>query len=144
MNWNCQGQIVLDFLKISKTVGDCRVINFVCILINKILDFYLQITKLQSSDEENIEAELDSLKPELADLCSRTSMFLCPTAVHRLCQSEMAQKLACFVRGYFLTGENTNPCLFIKIALEKLPLPQEFAQQELRILLDTLVTETFK
>lgn len=99
---------------------------------------------MKTLHESDIETRWESLKPQLADLCSRINLLPCPTAKHRLCQSEIAQKLACLVRGILLTCPILNPCLLIKIALEKLPLPQEFAQQELRVLLDTLVEKILK
>lgn len=94
--------------------------------------------------EPDIEARWENLKPQLADLCSRINLLPCPTPKHRLCQSEIAQNLACLVRGVLLVCPILNPCLIIKIALERLPLPQEFAQQELRALLDTLVGDLSK
>lgn len=87
--------------------------------------------------EGDLEIHWDELKPQLAELCSRINLFPCPTSKHRLCQSEIAQKLSCLIRGVLLTTPSVNPCLLIKTTLEKLPLPQEYAQQELRVLLDT-------
>lgn len=80
----------------------------------------------------------------MADLCSRINLLPCPTARHRLAQSEIAQNLAYLIRGVLIVCPSLNPCLIIKVALERLPLPQEFAQQELRLLLDALVNDLKK
>lgn len=89
--------------------------------------------------DADIEARWENLKPQLVDLCSRINLLPCPTSRHRLAQSEIAQNLAYLIRGVLIVCPNLNPCLIIKVALERLPLPQEFAQQELRLLLNTLV-----
>lgn len=117
-NWSNQGQIFLDFIDINE-----------------------KFKSLKNLHEGDIEARWENLKPQLADLCSRINLLPCPTPKHRLCQSEIAQSLACLVRGVLVVCPTLNPCLTIKIALERLPLPQEFAQQELRALLDALVTD---
>uniref|UniRef100_A0A0K8U4G4 Nuclear pore complex protein Nup98-Nup96 n=1 Tax=Bactrocera latifrons TaxID=174628 RepID=A0A0K8U4G4_BACLA len=121
-NWSSQGQIFLDFIDINEKFKSLKSLK----------------------TEADIEARWENLKPQLADLCSRINLLPCPTAKHRLCQSEIAQNLACLVRGVLLVCPVLNPCLIIKIALERLPLPQEFAQQELRALLDTLVEDLAK
>ncbi|XP_004537879.1 nuclear pore complex protein Nup98-Nup96 [Ceratitis capitata] len=121
-NWSNQGQIFLDFIDINEKFKGLKTLK----------------------TEADIEARWENLKPQLADLCSRINLLPCPTAKHRLCQSEIAQNLACLVRGVLLVCPVLNPCLIIKIALERLPLPQEFAQQELRALLDTLVDDLAK
>ncbi|XP_055923020.1 nuclear pore complex protein Nup98-Nup96 [Eupeodes corollae] len=117
-NWSNQGQIFLDFIDINE-----------------------KFKSLKNLHEGDIEARWENLKPQLADLCSRINLLPCPTPKHRLCQSEIAQSLACLVRGVLVVCPSLNPCLTIKIALERLPLPQEFAQQELRALLDALVID---
>lgn len=91
--------------------------------------------------DADIEARWENLKPQLADLCSRINLLPCPTSRHRLAQSEIAQNLAYLIRGVLIVCPSLNPCLIIKVALERLPLPQEFAQQELRLLLDALVND---
>lgn len=117
-SWLIQGQVILDYI-----------------------DMVEKFENLKSVPETDLETYWDALKPQLGDLCSRIMLFPCPTSKHRLCQSEIAQKLACLIRGILIT-KDVNPCLVIKMALEKLPLPQEYAQQELRVLLDTYFTDT--
>lgn len=109
-NWLNQGQILLDYIDLSEKFENLK---------------YIQ--------EEELENCWEGLKPQLIDLCSRINLFPCPTSKHRLCQSEIAHKIACLLRG------TSEPCSVIQMALEKLPLPQEYAQQELRVLLDTFL-----
>lgn len=120
-NWSNQGQILIDFIEMNDKFESLKTIH-----------------------QGDIETRWESLKPQLADLCSRISLFPCPTSKHRLCQSEIAQKLACLVRAVVVTCPDINPCRLIKMALDKLPLPQEYAQQELRVLLETYVSDINK
>uniref|UniRef100_A0A1A9WVG8 Nuclear pore complex protein Nup98-Nup96 n=1 Tax=Glossina brevipalpis TaxID=37001 RepID=A0A1A9WVG8_9MUSC len=121
-NWSKQGQIFLDFININEKFKSLKSLK----------------------TEADIEARWENLKPQLADLCARIKSLPCPTTKHSLCQSEIAQNLACLLRGVLLVCPVLNPCIIIKIALELLPLPQEFAQRELRDLLDTLVHDLSK
>ena len=91
------------------------------------------------SNKDDIETHWENIKPCLSELCSRIALLPCPSSKHRLCQSEIAQNLAGLVRGVLIMCPDLDPCLMIKFALERLPLPQEFAQQQLRALLDMLV-----
>lgn len=91
---------------------------------------------LKTIHVRDIETRWEGLKPQLSELCSRINLFPCPTAKHRLCQSEIAQGLAILVNGMEILCPEINPCLLVKKALEKLPLPEEFAKQKIRALLD--------
>ena len=99
---------------------------------------------MKTSADGDLETRWEGIKPQLADLCSRINLLPCPTSKHRLCQSEIAQRLACLVHGILVTSPYLNSCLFIKMALEKLPLPQEYAQYEVRTLLDTFLTDVIR
>lgn len=96
----------------------------------------LQIESLKTIHERDIETRWEGLKPRLSDLCSRINQFPCPTSKHRLCQSEIAQGLAILVNGMEILSKDINPCLLVQTALEKLPLPEEYARQKMRSLLD--------
>lgn len=91
---------------------------------------------LKTIHDKDIETRWEGLKPQLSELCSRINLFPCPTAKHRLCQSEIAQGLAILVNGIDIINPEINPCLLVKTALEKLPLPEEYAKQKIRALLD--------
>lgn len=86
--------------------------------------------------ETCIESAWQQLKPHLSELCSRINLFPAPTAKHRLCQSEIAQRLANLVCGVRLMCPDIDSCALLRIILEKLPLPQEYAKQKLRALLE--------
>lgn len=96
----------------------------------------LQIESLKTIHERDIETRWEGLKPQFSELCSRIEQFPCPTPKHRLCQSEIAQGLAILVNGMEILSSNINPCLLVQKALEKLPLPEEYAKQKMRTLLD--------
>lgn len=51
-------------------------------------------------------------------------------------QSEIAQGLAILVNGMEILCSDINPCPLVHKTLEKLPLPEEYAKQRLRSLLD--------
>lgn len=91
---------------------------------------------MKTIHERDIESRWEGLKPQLSELCSRINLFPCPTSKHRLCQSEIAQGLAVLVNGMEILCNESNPCVLVKRALEKLPLPEEFAKQQVRALLD--------
>uniref|UniRef100_A0A7G3ALA0 Nuclear pore complex protein Nup98-Nup96 n=1 Tax=Lutzomyia longipalpis TaxID=7200 RepID=A0A7G3ALA0_LUTLO len=121
MNWRNQGQIIHDFIDMNEKFESLKMVS-----------------------ESDLVSRWESLKPQLDELCSRINLFPCPTAKHRLCQSEISQRLACLVRGILMTSPHLNPCLLIKVALEKLPLPQEYAQKELKFFIDSVMVDTFQ
>lgn len=105
-------------------------------VFNKDLSLCFQIESLKTIHERDIETRWEGLKPQFSELCSRIEQFPCPTSKHRLCQSEIAQGLAILVNGMEILSSNINPCLLVQKALEKLPLPEEYAKQKMRTLLD--------
>lgn len=99
-----------------------------------------QFEKLkEASTDDELETKWEDIKPELTELCSRINLFPCPTMKHRLCQSEIAQKLACIVGGIAQTNPQINACNLVRLSLEKLPLPQEYAQNLMRTLINIFV-----
>ncbi|KAH8381827.1 hypothetical protein KR009_000454 [Drosophila setifemur] len=116
-NWANQGQIFLDYIDISAKFKQIRNVNNI----------------------SDINARWENLKPQLSELCSRISLLPCPTSKHRLCQSEIAQSLSCLVHGMCIVCTEMDPTTVLKVALERLPLPQEFSSKELRILLEELL-----
>ncbi|XP_068154231.1 LOW QUALITY PROTEIN: nuclear pore complex protein Nup98-Nup96 [Drosophila tropicalis] len=113
-NWANQGQIFLDFIDISTKFKQISNVNNIA----------------------DIHARWENLKPQLSDLCSRISLLPCPTAKHRLCQSEISENLSCLVRGMCIVCPEMESCSVLRVALERLPLPQEFSKKDLRILLE--------
>lgn len=96
----------------------------------------VQFEMLKTVDERDIEVSWEQLKAPLSELCSRINLFPCPTHKHRLCQSEIAQRLANLVSGVRLMCPELNACALLKVMLEKLPLPQEYAKQKFKALLE--------
>ncbi|XP_052837184.1 LOW QUALITY PROTEIN: nuclear pore complex protein Nup98-Nup96 [Drosophila gunungcola] len=116
-NWANQGQIFLDFIDISAKFNQIR-----------------NVTNIA-----DINARWENLKPQLSELCSRIGLLPCPTSKHRLCQSEISQSLSCLVRGLCIVCPEMETSSVLKVALERLPLPQEFSSKELRIWLEELL-----
>lgn len=102
-----------------------------------------QFSSLNNAADIDEDQFLQQLSPLLSDLCSSIKLFPCPTAKHRLCQCEIAKQLAFIIRNFYATSNAYGNQAFsmIRTALEKLPLPQEFAQQELRHVLATFLME---
>jgi nuclear pore complex protein Nup98-Nup96 len=123
-NWSTQGQIVADFIGLNKE--------------------FEAITMATHEDHQVLELRLEALKLKLSDLCSVIKLFPCPTSKHRLCQSEISLKLLFLIRKFFTADPYVNSCALMRIALDKLPLPQEYAQQEQRHMLSAFLTEDFR
>uniref|UniRef100_A0A1Q3F4Q0 Nuclear pore complex protein Nup98-Nup96 n=1 Tax=Culex tarsalis TaxID=7177 RepID=A0A1Q3F4Q0_CULTA len=121
-NWSIKGQILKDFIELNEKFDLIR----------------------DAIDDEVAEARLEQLKPKLSDLCSVIKMFPCPTPKHRLCQSEIAQRLAYLIRSFFVADPRINSCALLRSALEKLPLPQEYALEELQHMLGAFLAEDLR
>ncbi|XP_038105897.1 nuclear pore complex protein Nup98-Nup96 [Culex quinquefasciatus] len=121
-NWSIKGQILKDFIELNEKFDLIR----------------------DAIDDEVAEARLEQLKPKLSDLCSVIKMFPCPTPKHRLCQSEIAQRLAYLIRSFFVSDPRINSCALLRSALEKLPLPQEYALEELQHMLGAFLAEDLR
>ncbi|XP_055387483.1 nuclear pore complex protein Nup98-Nup96 [Condylostylus longicornis] len=110
-NWSNEGHIILSFINICT-----------------------QLTMSKLIHKKDMKSKWNSLNPIISEICSRLNHFPCPTSKHKLCQSEMAQKLTCLIRTFLLTWQDDNTNKILKMTLGMLPLPQEFLQQELRFL----------
>lgn len=123
-NWSNQGGLLVEYIRLSERFERLRI----------------------DPDAVHIEVVWQQLQQPLSELCSRINLFPCPTSKHRLCQSEIAQRLANLVSGARLTtgasgdcagiGVDLSTCTLMRVILEKLPLPQEYAKQKLRALLE--------
>lgn len=131
-NWSNEGMILLDYIEIVEKVCVIRQ----CVVNLRINNLYFQYESLKTIHERDIETRWEGLKPQLNELCSRISLFPCPTSKHRLCQSEIAQRLANLISGMRIVCPELNPLVEMKWTLGKLPLPQEYALQKLRSFLD--------
>lgn len=72
--------------------------------------------------------------------------FPCPSVKHKLCQSEIAKKLAFIIRKFFASSNihGIQSGAILKAALDKLPLPQESGQQEMKHIMTAFLLEKLK
>ncbi|XP_012260239.2 nuclear pore complex protein Nup98-Nup96 isoform X2 [Athalia rosae] len=95
------------------------------------------------SDSTNIGYKLELLQPELKTLCAKINQFPCPTAKHRLCQAEIAKRTAHLVRSLVLLqsdGKRSTSKSLTNLVMQ-LPLPEDYAQQELHHIVSMCVNE---
>ncbi len=123
LGWRNGGQVYLDFIVADRELRDL----------------------MNLSDEEFNEEKrrLDVVRPLVIGLCKRIGHLCAETPLDRLCQSEIAKRTAHFVRAVMgLSGGNGSGS-GIKMAedLSLLPLPDDYALQELRTLTQTYMTE---
>lgn len=135
-NWSNEGMVLIDYVEIMEKVCVHNFRFFCDNKIDRIPQSFSQYESLKTIHERDIETRWEGLKPQLNELCSRISLFPCPTAKHRLCQSEIAQRLANLINGMRIVCPDLSPLIEMKLTLGKLPLPQEYAQQKLRFFLD--------
>ncbi|KZC05431.1 Nuclear pore complex protein Nup98-Nup96 [Dufourea novaeangliae] len=105
---------------------------------------YMEITMdiealLRGADPREISYNLELLKPRLACLCLKINQFPCPTAKHRLCQAEIAKRTLHLARSLLQTNENRSTVILQLVS--QLPLPEDYAQQELRPIVNMRVNE---
>lgn len=84
-----------------------------------------------------IFCRIEKLKPQITSLCSRVSSLAVETAKDRLCQSEIAKKVAHLMRATLAlesgSGSSTSSRMLAQ-HLSQLPMPEDYALQELRTL----------
>lgn len=112
-SWNTQGQVFYDFITVDLKVRE---------LVNK-------------RDEANVAYDIETLRPKVMSLCSRVNSLPVTCAKERLCQSEIAKKIAHLTRAVLnLQGGNQNQSEILAQNLAQLPLPDDYMLQELRTL----------
>lgn len=121
-NWAHQGQLLWEYMEITSEIQ----------------------TLLKSApDYHGITYQLEALKPRLTNLCHKIDQFPCPTAKHRLCQAEIAKRTLHLARNLLLLQKNEKRSvtkLLVRL-ISQLPLPEDYAQQELRPIVNMRVTE---
>lgn len=93
--------------------------------------------------------ELEKLEPEVTSLCSRIGSLQCHRAKDRLCQSEMAKRTANLLRTLLMLKKGSQhshhkthaPPKLLAPQLAKLPMPEDYALQELRDLTRSYMLE---
>ncbi|EZA58163.1 hypothetical protein DMN91_011854 [Ooceraea biroi] len=120
--WAHQGQLLWEYMEITSEI---------------------QNLLKSASDYRGITYQLEALKPRLTSLCHKIDQFPCPTAKHRLCQAEIAKRTLHLARNLLLLqrNEKTSVTKLLIRMISQLPLPEDYAQQELRPIVNMRVTE---
>ncbi|XP_074651968.1 nuclear pore complex protein Nup98-Nup96-like [Tubulanus polymorphus] len=123
--WTTAGQVFYDFIQISTT-----------------------LQSLRQQDEPRVY-ELEALQPKVVSLCNRLNSLQCLSAKDRMCQAEMAKKTANLMhvllglQSQLMSGDGQMyvSARLLAPGISKLPLPEDYALQELRILTRNYMTE---
>ncbi|XP_050452741.1 nuclear pore complex protein Nup98-Nup96 [Cataglyphis hispanica] len=121
-SWAHQGQLLWEYMEITNEIQN---------LLKSTPDYH------------GITYQLEALKPRLTSLCHKIDQFPCPTAKHRLCQAEIAKRTLHLARNLLLLQKNEKKSvtkLLVRL-ISQLPLPEDYAQQELRPIVNMRVTE---
>ena len=105
----------------------------------------LEVKKLvQDRDETKVGYYMEKLRPQVMNICSRINSLDTSTAKNRLCQAEIAKKVAHLMRAVVslqhLGGEpgameaSSSAAADLAEQLAQLPLPDDYELQELRTL----------
>ncbi|XP_011861839.1 PREDICTED: nuclear pore complex protein Nup98-Nup96 isoform X3 [Vollenhovia emeryi] len=120
--WSHQGQLLWEYMEITGEIQN---------LLKSAPDYC------------GLTYQLEALKPRLTGLCHKIDQFPCPTAKHRLCQAEIAKRTLHLTRNMLLLQKNEEQSvtkLLVRL-ISQLPLPEDYAQQELRPIVNVRVTE---
>nr|XP_034193442.1 nuclear pore complex protein Nup98-Nup96 [Osmia lignaria] len=115
--WSCQGQLLWEYMEITMDI-ECL---------------------LRGVDPRGINSKLESVKQRLKQLSFNINHFPCPTAKHRLCQAEIAKRTLHLARS-LLQSNGCKSTSMLQLVSE-LPLPEDYAQQELRPIVNMRVYE---
>ncbi|XP_011308001.1 nuclear pore complex protein Nup98-Nup96 [Fopius arisanus] len=119
--WSHQGQLLWDYMEIAGEIE--------------------QVVK--DKDLGNIGYRLELLQPQLSSLCTKINQFPCNTAKLTLCQAEIAKRTLHLARSLLLMqpSEDRSTTRVLVHLVSQLPLPEDYAQQELRPLINMCVNE---
>jgi len=98
---------------------------------------------LKAQDEETLQYELEQLRPNVSTLCRAVGKLPVETPKERLAQSEIAKKVAHLMRAVhtMVGGTSANTARQLAEHLSTLPLPEDYALQELRSLTRSYMME---
>ena len=130
--WHLQGQVFLDFLDVDAEVRDL-----------------LERRKAGQDEEESLGYEIERLRPRVTSLCGRVGSLPSSTAKERLCQSEIAKKVAHIMRALLKLdtaaggGQEGDavPARILEEQLSDLPMPDDCNLEELRALTRSYMME---
>jgi len=119
--WPTQGWVYHQFISVEQAVS----------------------TLLQARDEATIHYELEKLKPSVSSLCRAVGHIPVETPKERLAQSEIAKKVAHLMRAVHTMVGSTSANTARQLAehLSTLPLPEDYALQEMRSLTRSYMME---
>ncbi|XP_034945165.1 nuclear pore complex protein Nup98-Nup96 [Chelonus insularis] len=119
--WSYQGQLLWDYMEIAVEIE----------------------LFLKKPDYSIIGYKLELLQPQLNSLCAKINQFPCPTAKLRLCQAEIAKRTIHLAKGILLLQphEEKSAAKVIARLVSQLPLPEDYAQQELRPIVNMCANE---
>ncbi|KAG8036803.1 hypothetical protein G9C98_004125 [Cotesia typhae] len=119
--WSYQGQLLWDYMEIAVEIESF----------------------LKNPDYSNLGYKLELLQPQISSLCAKINQFPCPSAKHRLCQAEIAKRTFNLAKSILLLQPNeeksTSEILVRLVTM--LPLPEDYAQQELRPIINMCANE---
>ncbi|KAK0182886.1 hypothetical protein PV327_000973 [Microctonus hyperodae] len=121
--WQYQGQLLWDYMEIAEEIE----------------------MFLKNPDYQQIGYKLELLQPQLSSLCAKVNQFPCPSAKLRLCQAEIAKRTLHLARSLLLlqSDEEKSKASVLIHLISQLPLPEDYAQQELRPIVKMCVNEIF-
>ena len=115
-NWSTQGQVYHDFITVDLKLREL----------------------VEKRDETSVAYDIQTLRPKVMSLCGRIKSLPVNCAKERLCQSEIAKKMAHLARVVLdLDAASTsreNQTEILAQNLAQLPLPDDYMLQELRTL----------
>jgi len=122
--WESEGNIYLQFLDVDTAITNLR----------------------QNRDVQNLGYELERLKPVVNGLVRSVSNLPVHSSIQRLAQSEIAKKTANYLRAvYSFESSSGVPAATtarqLAESLSNLPLPEDYALQELRTLTRSYLAE---
>lgn len=109
-NWQTQGQVFYDFITVDMKIKEL----------------------LRKRDEANINYDIQTLRPKVMSLCARINSLPVTCAKERLCQSEIAKRMAHLTRVVLELENSPQQSEILAQNLAQLPLPDDYMLQELR------------
>uniref|UniRef100_A0A3B4CC02 Nuclear pore complex protein Nup98-Nup96 n=1 Tax=Pygocentrus nattereri TaxID=42514 RepID=A0A3B4CC02_PYGNA len=125
-DWDTSGRVYLDYIRVIQT-----------------------LQAIQRVPQKSPGYELERLHTEVTSLCSRIELLPCSKAKDRLAQSEMAKRVANILRVVLSLqqgGEGTPdprhiPLCHLAPHIGRLPMPEDYALEELRSLTQSYLRE---
>lgn len=106
--------------------------------------YFSQFDRINKSPNIDWNRFLESISQELSELSSTIRYFPCITSKHRLCQSEIAKKMAYIIRKFFANSNLPQSGVILRTAMDKLPLSPENGQQEMKHIMAAFLSEKLK